>query len=189
LIILTLLESLEKLTRALDITLKVFYGLFKTKIKARLLGTNFCRFGRRQADFAPILAPFARRLCNTVANSAAAERAFSQMNLQHTKVRNRLEPHRVEKLLFIQINKRQFRTEQPPKITQEFLLEEEDDEIERVLQRKQVQDHLSEGSVTSDTSSNPASSPTPNPTPGNLNQIWSKIQNQLLHRILHRLLR
>ncbi|KAJ6041452.1 uncharacterized protein N7446_010660 [Penicillium canescens] len=123
-------------------------------------------FWLEAADFAPILAPFARRLCNTVANSAAAERAFSQMNLQHTKVRNRLEPHRVEKLLFVQINKRQFRTEQPPKITQEFLLEEEDNEIERVLQRKQVQDHLSEGSVTSDTSSNPASSPTPSPTPG-----------------------
>ena len=101
-----------------------------------------------------------------MANSAAAERAFSQMNLQQTKVRNRLEPHRVEKLLFVQINKRQFRTEQPPKITQEFLLEEEDNEIERVLQRKQVQDHLSEGSVTSDSSSNPASSPTPSPTPG-----------------------
>lgn len=101
-----------------------------------------------------------------MANSAAAERAFSQMNLQHTKVRNRLESHRVEKLLFVQINKRQFRTEQPPKITQEFLLEEEDDEIERVLQRKQVQDHLSEGSVTSDTSSSSASSPTPSPTPG-----------------------
>ena len=38
------------------------------------------------ADFAPILTPLARRLCNTVANSAAAERAFPQMNLQHTKV-------------------------------------------------------------------------------------------------------
>ncbi|KAJ5936526.1 hypothetical protein N7466_002976 [Penicillium verhagenii] len=88
------------------------------------------------------------------------------MNLQHTKVRNRLEPHRVEKLLYIQINKQQFRTEQPPEITQEFLLEEDDNEIERVLQRKQVRDHLSEGSVTSDTSSNPVSSPTPSPTPG-----------------------
>jgi hypothetical protein len=86
-----------------------------------------------QEDFAPLLAPFARRLCNTVANSAAAERAFSQMNLQHTKVRNRLEPHRVEKLLFVQINKRQFRTERPPEVAQESLLQEEDNEIERVL--------------------------------------------------------
>ncbi|KAJ5144373.1 hypothetical protein N7476_004824 [Penicillium atrosanguineum] len=70
--------------------------------------------------------------------------------------------HRVEKLLFVQINKRQSRAEQHPKVTQEFLLEQEDNEIERVLQRKQVQDHLSEGS---DTSSKFASSPTSSPTP------------------------
>jgi hypothetical protein len=36
--------------------MKVFYGLFKTKIKARLLGTNFCRFGRRQVHFIMLLA-------------------------------------------------------------------------------------------------------------------------------------
>lgn len=81
---------------------------------------------------------------------------------QHTKVRNRLGTHRVERLLFIQINMRQYQAEQPTKVTQELLLEEEDNEIERVLQRKQVQDHLSEGS---DTSSNSASSPTSSPTP------------------------
>lgn len=65
------------------------------------------------------------------------------MNLQHTKTRNRPEPHRVEKLLYIQINKRRFRADPPPIITQEMLLEEEDREIERILQRKHVQDYLS----------------------------------------------
>lgn len=65
------------------------------------------------------------------------------MNLQHTKTRNRLEPKCVEKLLYIQINQRQFRADLPPLITQEMLLEEEDEEIETILQRRHVQDSLS----------------------------------------------
>ncbi|KAA8641564.1 uncharacterized protein ATNIH1004_011700 [Aspergillus tanneri] len=94
-----------------------------------------------------------------------AERAFSQMNLQHTKIRNRLESHRVEKLLYIQINKRQFRADSPPTVTQEMLLEEEDQEIERILQRKQVQDYLLEVLDTSDSEEDIPPDPVPNPVP------------------------
>ncbi|KAA8641517.1 uncharacterized protein ATNIH1004_011653 [Aspergillus tanneri] len=122
-------------------------------------------FGLRQQNLLLLLLFFARRLCNTVANSAAAERAFSQMNLQHTKIRNRLESHRVEKLLYIQINKRQFRADSPPTVTQEMLLEEEDQEIERILQRKQVQDYLLEVLDTSDSEEDIPPDPVPNPVP------------------------
>ncbi|KAA8652056.1 uncharacterized protein ATNIH1004_000957 [Aspergillus tanneri] len=145
--------------------LKVLYDHFKAKMEDLLHGMNFWHSGKEQAEFAPTLAPFARRLCNTVANSAAAERAFSQMNLQHTKIRNRLESHRVEKLLYIQINKRQFRADSPPTVTQEMLLEEEDQEIERILQRKQVQDYLLEVLDTSDSEEDIPPDPVPNPVP------------------------
>ncbi|QGA14809.1 hypothetical protein EYB26_002465 [Talaromyces marneffei] len=57
-------------------------------------------FWLEAADIAPKLASFANRLIHTVANSVTAERAFSLMNLQHTKIRNRLSVEQVEKLLF-----------------------------------------------------------------------------------------
>lgn len=104
------------------------------------------------------------------------------MNLQHTKVRNRLEPHRVEKLLYVQINKRQFRAEPPPIITQEMLLEEEDDEMERALQRKQVQDHLSGCSEIVDPISNSVSNPEPNNSNSTLNSA-SDLTNPRLSSI------
>jgi hypothetical protein len=57
-------------------------------------------------DEAPILAQLAIRILTTTANSVPSERAFSTMKLQHTKLRNRLTPSRVNKLVFIHINQR-----------------------------------------------------------------------------------
>jgi hypothetical protein len=55
-------------------------------------------------DEAPILAQLAIRILTTTANSVPSERAFPTMRLQHTKLRNRLTPSRVDKLVFIHIN-------------------------------------------------------------------------------------
>lgn len=92
-------------------------------------------------QYAPTLASYAKRLINTVANSAAAERAFLSMNLQHTKHRNALKVEQVDRLLFIQINKRQMRDMKPEdEDTDEHeleLLEAEDEELERLRQRDQ----------------------------------------------------
>ena len=57
-------------------------------------------------DEAPILAQLAIRILTITANSVPSERAFSTMKLQHTKLRNRLAPSRVDKLVFIHINQR-----------------------------------------------------------------------------------
>jgi len=57
-------------------------------------------------DEAPVLAQLAIRILTTTANSVPSERAFSTMRLQHTKLRNRLTPSRVDKLVFIHINQR-----------------------------------------------------------------------------------
>jgi hypothetical protein len=57
-------------------------------------------------DEAPVLAQLVIRILTTIANSVPSERAFSTMKLQHTKLRNRLVPSRVDKLVFIHINQR-----------------------------------------------------------------------------------
>lgn len=57
-------------------------------------------------DEAPILAQLAIRILTTTANSVPSERAFSTMKVQQTKLRNRLVPSRVDKLVFIHINQR-----------------------------------------------------------------------------------
>lgn len=53
-----------------------------------------------------LLPHLARRLASTIANSVPSERAFSTMNLIHSKLRNRLLPDRVEKQIYIHINRR-----------------------------------------------------------------------------------
>jgi hypothetical protein len=52
------------------------------------------------------------------------ERAFSALNLLHTKTRNALTPERVNKLLYVQINSRTLRRD----ALVEKLLEDEDEE-------------------------------------------------------------
>jgi hypothetical protein len=54
------------------------------------------------------------------------ERAFSALNLLHTKTRNALTPERVNKLLYVQINSRTLRRD----ALVEKLLEDEDEDEE-----------------------------------------------------------
>jgi hypothetical protein len=71
----------------------------------------------------PALSKLADRILNTLANSVPYERNFSSLNILHTKLRNALTVERVDKLLYIQINRRTLRREGLFKI-----LEEEEDE-------------------------------------------------------------
>ena len=57
-------------------------------------------------DRVPVLAGLALRVLNTIANSVPCERSFSAMNWVHTPTRSRLTSERVDKLLFIQLNRR-----------------------------------------------------------------------------------
>ena len=59
-----------------------------------------------QSSVTPEPAELAIRLHHTVANSDASERSFSEMKLQHNKLRNRLELARVNKLVYIAMNAR-----------------------------------------------------------------------------------
>jgi len=57
------------------------------------------------------LSKLADRVLHTLANSVPCERHFSALNLVHSKTRNALLPERVDKLLYIQINRRTLRRE------------------------------------------------------------------------------
>jgi Protein of unknown function (DUF 659)/hAT family C-terminal dimerisation region len=57
-------------------------------------------------QYSPEIAELAIRLFETPANSVPCERAFSTMNLTHTKYRNRLTVDRMHKLCFVHINRR-----------------------------------------------------------------------------------
>jgi hypothetical protein len=70
------------------------------------------------------LAQLADRVLHTLANSVPCERAFSALNLVHTKTRNALTPERVNMLLYVQINSRTLRRD--PLV--EKLLEDEDED-------------------------------------------------------------
>jgi hAT family C-terminal dimerisation region len=65
----------------------------------------------------------ADRILQTLANSVPCERHFSALNLLYTKTRNALLPERVNKLLYIQINRRTLRRDPLVK-----LLENEDED-------------------------------------------------------------
>ena len=58
------------------------------------------------SDIADIIPKLALRLLGTVTNSVPSERAFSTLRLQHSKLRSRLRPDRLNKLVFIYINSR-----------------------------------------------------------------------------------
>jgi hypothetical protein len=53
-----------------------------------------------------VLAQLAVRIFEAIANSVASERAFSAMNLIHTKLRNRLGAEKANKLIYIYMNQR-----------------------------------------------------------------------------------
>ena len=52
----------------------------------------------------PTLAPIAKALFHLTPSSATAERSFSAMGFIHTPLRNRLLPHKLEKLTYIKMN-------------------------------------------------------------------------------------
>jgi Protein of unknown function (DUF 659)/hAT family C-terminal dimerisation region len=52
----------------------------------------------------PLLKPIATKLFSMVTSTAASERNFSTMGFVHSKLRNRLAPQRVEKLVFLKSN-------------------------------------------------------------------------------------
>uniref|UniRef100_A0A093V329 HAT C-terminal dimerisation domain-containing protein n=1 Tax=Talaromyces marneffei PM1 TaxID=1077442 RepID=A0A093V329_TALMA len=86
--------------------------------------SNIKDFWLEAGEIAPALASFAKRLINAIVNSAVAECAFSLMNLQHTKLRNRLE------------------VEQPNKKAEEVLrdiFEDEDEERTRIITQQRYQ--------------------------------------------------
>ena len=62
------------------------------------------QFWLLQKEACEPLAQIALRIFHSVANQAAAERAFSQMNLIQTKLRNRLSNEKANQLLYIRIN-------------------------------------------------------------------------------------
>lgn len=53
-----------------------------------------------------VLAKIAVRLFEVIANSVVSERAFSEMNLIHSKMRNRLGTEKANKQIFIYMNQR-----------------------------------------------------------------------------------
>jgi hypothetical protein len=63
-------------------------------------------FWQFASEYSPGLAELAMRLFETPANSVPSERAFSTMNLTHTRYRNRLTVEKVDKICYIHINRR-----------------------------------------------------------------------------------
>ena|SRR5271168_398112 len=77
----------------------------------------------------------ATRLFHTPANSVPSERSFSYTNILHSKSRNRLIAERVDKILYIQVNRRTLgRVSKPAAQLEEELetTDEDDDEDDSV---------------------------------------------------------
>ena len=79
------------------------------------------------------LAVLAIRMVKTLANSCPSERAFSTLKATHTNTRNRLQPDRVNKLLFIQINSRVLKRDLTTKRAVVSAEDEEDADVEEAL--------------------------------------------------------
>ena len=63
-------------------------------------------FWQFASEYSSDLAELSMRLFETPANSVPSERAFSTMNLTHTRYRNRLKVEKVDKICYIHINRR-----------------------------------------------------------------------------------
>jgi hAT family C-terminal dimerisation region len=63
-------------------------------------------FWQLHHDKSPILCDLAERVLHTLANSVPCERFFSSIAILHTDRRSKLSPEHVDKLLYIQINRR-----------------------------------------------------------------------------------
>jgi hypothetical protein len=58
------------------------------------------------------------------------------MNLQHTKIRNRLDVKQIEKLLFLQINEYRLQEKLDEEHTPEQQLEDEEAELARIYEKQ-----------------------------------------------------
>jgi hypothetical protein len=81
-------------------------GLFQKNSWIWEHANNPVQFWQLIESFAPDLAKISERLSSCPYSSVTSERAFSILNLIHTKTRNRLKPERVNKLQYIYINER-----------------------------------------------------------------------------------
>ena len=86
-------------------------------------------FWQLHFDYNPALSQLADRILYILANSVPCERHFSSLNILHTKLRNALTVERVDKLLYIQINRRTLRREGLFKVLEQE--EDEDDEDDK----------------------------------------------------------
>ena len=84
-------------------------GRFYSKLWCWELAEDASVFWNSATTLAPTIGPIAVRLMSTPATSVPSERAFSILNLVHTKLRNRLSIERVDKLQYIYINERVLR--------------------------------------------------------------------------------
>jgi hypothetical protein len=84
-------------------------GRFYPKLWCWELAKDAGVFWNSATTLAPTIGPIAIRLISTPATSVPSERAFSILNLVHTKLRNRLSIERVDKLQYIYINERVLR--------------------------------------------------------------------------------
>lgn len=75
---------------------------------------NMANFWTNRSVAAPELSKYALRLSQTTANTVVSERSFSCLKLIQTRLRNRLSPDKLNKLLFIKFN---MNTLHPPATT------------------------------------------------------------------------
>jgi hypothetical protein len=75
------------------------------------------------------LSKLADRILQTLANSVPCERHFSALNLLHSKTRNALLPERVDKLLYVQINRRTLRRDPLVKVLKDEDEDEDEDDL------------------------------------------------------------
>jgi len=93
----------------------------------------------------PLLADFAERPFTAPPNSVPSERAFSAMNLQHSRLRMRLSVTKIDQLCFIHMNRRALYAQiYPYKRKLSELTTEEEVEIENILLEADVESVLQE---------------------------------------------
>jgi hypothetical protein len=81
-------------------------GLKSDELWEQEMVSDAYTFWQFASEYSPGLAELAMRSFETPANSVPSERAFSTINLTHTRYRNRLTIEKVNKICYIHINRR-----------------------------------------------------------------------------------
>jgi hypothetical protein len=96
---------------------------------------------------ATALAKLDNRIFQCPANSVPSERAFSTQNFIHNKIRNRLNPEHVDKLIYIYMNSRVFRARERKneilmvnRYNLDTLIPEQEIELEDILLQEEDED-------------------------------------------------